>query len=153
MEGERISCGKGELRRVGRRDWRIRRAGTRGLLAESSTVVRGGEKGGLLFPSLTLLSSGPLLGDGWDGWKNALLFDRGRVLLNQTSGRLRGLASCRVVRGLVVGDDVGLRELVAPTPAAGLDRRHARRPPTVDGFKTLDEDCSSLFEPDICPDL
>jgi hypothetical protein len=52
---------------------------------------------------------------------------------------------------LVVGEDVGFRELVAP-PAAGVDRRHLIGP-AVEDFRTLDEDCSSLLEPDICPDL
>ena len=104
----------------------------------------------ILLPSLTLLSSGPFRGC-WDGGTKALSVRRGGVVLNQTSGRFRGLDSCRVVSGLVVGEIVGFRELVAAT---GLARRHVRRPPApVEGFKTLDEDCSSLFEPDICPDL
>ena len=45
-----------------------------------------------------------MLGFGWDGWKKAFC-GRGGVWLNQTSGRLRGLASCRVVRGFVVEEE------------------------------------------------
>lgn len=42
MVGERISCGRGVLRRVGRRDCRVRRAGGQGvLLVTSCSVVAG----------------------------------------------------------------------------------------------------------------
>jgi hypothetical protein len=79
-----------------------------------------------------------LLGFGEEGWKKALLWlllASGKVESNQTSGRLRGLASWRVVRGFAaerVG--VGLHAVDDAVVAPPLEKRHLMRP-TVEGFR------------------
>lgn len=54
--GERISCGRGEARRVGRRDWRMRRAKREEAVSVKSAWWRGG--GDVLLPSFSVRSSG-----------------------------------------------------------------------------------------------
>ena len=59
MWGERISCGRGEARTVGRRDWRVRRASREidSSLEKTIKVVLE-QIYGLLLPSLRVRSSG-----------------------------------------------------------------------------------------------
>lgn len=116
MLGERISCGKGDCRRVGRRSWSMRRAFAVAmvsvrLLGEHTPYLLGIIWYDLLFPSLTLRSLSGfdelllLLGVSGIGGLN-----RGIVELNHI--RVNSDCCCRVtgveLRGPVIRTGGGL---------------------------------------------
>lgn len=76
------------------------------------------------------------------GWG---VFERWKVELNQTSGRLRGFASWSVVRGLATGlvdDDGDGSELLWRSWSENRDLSR----PTVESLTACDGDCNSLFD-------